>query len=333
MGGGRGGGRASPESACARGRGSPGSGRSCCLRELQRRACHEIAYCFQGDLTPCRFKNLYSNAMSFLSKAKCLAESAVREATGKQDYHFGDLTKKAVGLPDSYRFGDLTKKALGLPTHSDEEKQAAASDWIVLRDVASGRTYYQNNRLGVTQWDPPCPLPMQPHQHQQHPLPPEWETLFDASGRPYYVNHATRLSTYERPVPISSGGCFSAVPPPLYAAFSRSAGAAADPARLLIGAIKFNQALDMTCEQKRAHIGELPARKGIFGSQKVSNGWEEMRDQNGRIFFQNTMTGEISYVRPVVDAAGSSQLGQSLASAFTPTSGDVFAFIEHVLLD
>ena len=282
--------------------------------------------------------------MSFLSKAKALAEIAVREATGKPDYHFGDLTKKAAGLPDDYRFGDLTKKALGLPTHSDEEKQGACNDWIVLRDVASGRTYYQNNRLGVTQWDSPCALQLRPNQQQPHPvehvpLPPEWETLHDAAGRPYYVNHTTRLSTYERPIPMSSGGCFSAMPPPEYAAFSRSAGAAADPARVLIGAIKLSQALDMTSEQKRAHISELPARKSFFGLQKVANGWEEMRDQNGRVFFLNSVTGEVSYVRPAVvgaphaGAAGSSELGRSLAVALTPTSNDIFAFIEHALLD
>lgn len=261
--------------------------------------------------------------MSFLAKAKSLAESAVREATGNQDYHFGDLTKKV----------------LGLPTHSNEDKQAAASDWIVLRDMASGRTYYQNNRLGVTQWDPPCPLPMQPQQHQQHPgpLPPEWETLFDASGRPYYVNHATRLSTYERPVPISS----IAVPPPQYAAFSRSAGAAADPARQLIGAIRVN----------RPNV-EHPKSQGFFGSQKIASGWREMRDQSGRIYYHNTVTGEVSYVRPVVDAAGSAEVDRSsldmtdeekrahigeLPSGFgqfkAPDSDTFFAFIEHALLD
>ena len=76
--------------------------------------------------------------MSFLKKAIGGFESVVRDVSGNKDYHFGDLTKKA----------------LGVPTHSDEEKHTAVNDWIVLKDVASGRTYYQNNRLGVTQWDP-----------------------------------------------------------------------------------------------------------------------------------------------------------------------------------
>ncbi len=288
----------------------PAAPASCCLFQT---VCYRIVLKIDEERLVDR------SPMSFLAKAKTLAESVVREATGKQDYHFGDFTKKV----------------LGLPTHSDEEKQAAASDWIVLRDVASGRTYYQNNRLGVTQWDPPCPLPMQPQQHQQHPLPPQWETLFDASGRPYYVNHATRLSTYERPVPISSGGCFSAVPPPQYATFSRSAGTAADPARQLIGAIKMN-----------VPNVEHPKSQGMFGSQKVSSGWREMRDPNGRIYYHNTVTGEVSYVRPVVDAAGSSldmtdeekraHIGE-LPSGFgrfkSPDSDTFFAFVEHALLD
>ena len=123
--------------------------------------------------------------MSFLKKAIGGFESVVRDVSGNKDYHFGDLTKKA----------------LGIPTHSDEEKQAALNDWIVLRDVSSGRTYYQNNRLGITQWDPPVPLqsrqqqqPPQPQQPQQlHPaaadqaLPAGWQTLHDAHGRPYVI--------------------------------------------------------------------------------------------------------------------------------------------------
>jgi hypothetical protein len=141
--------------------------------------------------------------MSFLKKAIGGIESVVRDVSGNKDYHFGDLTKKA----------------LGLPSHSNEEKQAAVNDWIVLKDVASGRTYYQNNRLGVTQWDPPVPgLPA--HSDDRQPcgdLPAGWQTLYDANGRAYYVNHATRLSTYERPVLTRSGGCFSAEAPPQYA--------------------------------------------------------------------------------------------------------------------
>jgi hypothetical protein len=257
--------------------------------------------------------------MSFLKKAIGGFESAVRDVSGNKDYHFGDLTKKA----------------LGLPTHSDEEKQAALHDWIVLKDVASGRTYYQNNRLGVTQWDPPVPLQQQ--QQQQHqppveqPLPPGWQTLHDASGRPYYANHATRSTTYERPAPTPSGGCFSAQPPPHYSVFSRAPGAAVDPARLLVGAIKVNRALGMSAEETRAHTGELKPRKGFFESQKVADGWEEMRDQQGRVFFHNKATNEVSYVRPAVAVSGSSQLGRFL----TPSSEDLwdgfFTIVEHAL--
>jgi hypothetical protein len=259
--------------------------------------------------------------MSFLKKAIGGFESVVRDVSGNKDYHFGDLTKKA----------------LGLPTHSDEEKQAALHDWIVLKDVASGRTYYQNNRLGVTQWDPPVPLQQQQHQHQQHqppveqPLPPGWQTLHDASGRPYYANHVTRCTTYERPTPTPSGGCFSAQPPPHYSVFSRAPGAAVDPARLLVGAIKVNQALGMSEEEKRAHIGELKPRKGFFECQKVADGWEEMRDPHGRVFFHNKVTNEVSYVRPAAVASGSTQLGRFL----TPSSEDLwdgfFTIVEHAL--
>jgi hypothetical protein len=195
----------------------------------------------------------------------------VRDVSGNKDYHFGDLTKKV----------------LGLPTHSDEEKLAAVNDWIVLRDVASGRTYYQNNRLGITQWDPPIPLQSkQQQEHRQQPqqhhasddLPAGWQTLHDANGRPYYVNHVTRMSTYQRPVSTRSGACFSTQPPPQYAAFSRAS--AAEHSRVLVGAIKVHD--------------------------KVADGWEEMRDQNGRVFFHNKVTNDVSFVRPTTVAQGSS---------------------------
>ncbi len=237
--------------------------------------------------------------MSFLKKAIGGIESVVRDVSGNKDYHFGDFTKKAFGLP----------------THSDEEKQAAVGDWIVLRDVASGRTYYQNNRLGVTQWDPPVPLQSKQHQHPQqqqhhHQLPAEqqlpagWQMLHDPNGRPYYANHLTRLTTYERPISVATGGCFSAEPPPQYAVFQRGCSAAADPSRVLVGAIKVSDALGMSEEEKRAHIGELRSKKGLFGSQKVADGWDEMRDQQGRVFFHNKVTNEVSYVRPTVASPG-----------------------------
>jgi hypothetical protein len=250
--------------------------------------------------------------MSFLKKAIGGFESVVRDVSGNKDYHFGDLTKKA----------------LGVPTHSDEEKHTAVNDWIVLKDVASGRTYYQNNRLGVTQWDPPVPLqcqqPQQAPEHQQHAhdLPAGWQTLHDASGRPYYVNHATRLTTYERPVPTASGSCFSAQPPPQYAAFTRASSS--DPSRVLVGAIKVNEALDMTEEELRAHIGEIRPPKKLFGSQKIADGWVEMRDEHGRVFFHNKVTNEVSYVRP----------SDTLGSLLTPTTdtlkGLVCGVIESV---
>jgi hypothetical protein len=256
--------------------------------------------------------------MSFLKKAIGGIESVVRDVSGNKDYHFGDFTKKAFGLP----------------THSDEEKQAALNDWIVLRDVASGRTYYQNNRLCVTQWDPPVPLQLrhQDHEHppqhvQQHPsepaLPAGWQMLYDPTGRPYFANHVTRITTYERPISIASGGCFSTEPPPHFAAFQRGSNAVADPSRVLVGAIKVGDALGMSEAEKRAHIGELRSKKGLFGSQKVAEGWEEMRDQQGRVFFHNKVTNEVSYVRPTVASPGIQ--GPSSADLWE----SLFTVVEH----
>jgi hypothetical protein len=244
---------------------------------------------------------LRSHAMSFFKKAIGGIESVVRDVSGNQDYHFGDFTKKAFGFP----------------THSDEEKRAALNDWVVLKDLATGRTYYQNNRLGITQWDPPVPLqsrhpqqhqlPIQQHHHpvREQSLPAGWQTLYDPTGRPYYANHVNQLTTYERPVPIASGGCFSTQPPPQFAAFPRGSGASEDAARVLVGAIKVSDALGMSEEEKRAHIGELGSKKkGLFGSQKVADGWEEMRDQQGRVFFHNNVTNEVSFIRPTVASPG-----------------------------
>ena len=98
---------------------------------------------------------------------------------------------------------------------------------------------------------------------------------------------------------------------------------------MLVGAIKVSDALGMSEEEKRAHIGELRPKKSFFGSQKVAEGWEEMRDQHGRVFFHNKVTNEVSYVRPAVAAAGSSELGRALA----PSSDDLldvfFTVVEH----
>jgi hypothetical protein len=98
---------------------------------------------------------------------------------------------------------------------------------------------------------------------------------------------------------------------------------------VLVGAIKVSDALGMSEEEKRAHIGELRPKKSFFGSQKVAEGWEEMRDQHGRVFFHNKVTNEVSYVRPAVAAAGPSELGRALA----PSSDDLldvfFTVVEH----
>lgn len=262
-----------------------------------------------------------SSHMSFLKKAIGGIESVVRDVSGNKDYHFGDLTKKA----------------LGVPTHSDEEKLAAVNDWIVLKDVATGRTYYQNNRLGITQWDPPVPLQSkQQQEHRQQPqqhhasddLPAGWQTLHDTNGRPYYVNHVSRMSTYERPVSTHSGACFSTQPPPQYAAFSRAS--AADHSRVLVGAIKVHNALHMSEEEKRAYIGEQ-AKRSFFGSKKVADGWEEMRDQNGRVFFHNKVTNDVSFVRPTTVAQGASEIGRILAPSSDDMWDGFFSIVEHAL--
>ena len=70
--------------------------------------------------------------------------------------------------------------------------------------VYASNAYKLANRVTHPAFPPQTHLQQLSHPAaEEHPLPPEWETLLDANQPPFYVNHATRRSTFERPIPVS----------------------------------------------------------------------------------------------------------------------------------